>query len=864
VSGLRQALELGEPDRLPHLATVTGGYRLVLGARDLDLTRFDDLAEQGRRALGAGDAARAAQLLSEALALWRGAPAEDLPLDGDGEVVLTGLAERRLAAGEAWADASLKLGGGAELVARLRVMAAEQPLRERTCTQLMLALHGAGRTSEALDVFRALRRLMVTDLGIEPSAPTQEVHRQILAGDPGLTQLFVVPGGSAARSVVPRQLPLATPDFTGRVAELERLHSLAPAVTVAAISGTAGAGKTALAIRFGHQVADRFPDGQLFGDLHGHAEEAPVDPLRVLHRFLPAMGTAPGCVPADLSEASALYRSLLAGKRMLIVLDNAASAGQVRDLLPGSPGCLVLVTSRSRLAGLVAKDGAVPVRVGALGETESVALLGKIIGTRRVDAQPAAATAIAASCACLPLALRIAAERAAHRPGLALAWLASELADERRRLDALTVGMDGHTTVRSVFSWSYRALAPDARRMFRLLGLFPRPETGIPAAAALAGTRRDEAARLLEVLADGQLLDEVPPGGRYRFHDLLRSYAAERAEVDGDPADRAAAPRRIFAWYLHTADAADHLPVPGRLHAPLDPPPPQCDPLDFNGYDQALAWCDAEYANLIAVAHAAAAGGHDDTAWKFPVALRGFFDVRRPWADWMACARDGLAAARRAGDRTGQAWALSCLSSPYFELGTFADALRCDQEALEIYRETGDRRRESAALNNIGTNYLELHRLSDALDCFQAVLANSRSDGSTYGAGIALANLGRTYRGLGRFDDAAAAHQQALIAFRELGYRQNEASTLNSLGMTYRMWQRPEAARSCYARALEVYRQAGSRHGEAETHRDLGDLLHSTGATAEARESWRRALSLFLDLGDPGADDVHSRLARHR
>jgi len=444
-SGLRQAAELGDRDRLPHLATVPGGYQLVLGPGDLDLTLFDDLTRQGRRALGARDAGRAAQLLSEALALWRGEPAEDITLDSDSMVLLTGLAERRLAAEEAWADARLQLGGDAELVARLQVIVAEQPLRERTCGQLMLALHLAGRTPEALDAFRTLRRRMVTDLGIEPSAPLQELHRQILAGDPALTQAPMASRGPTARSVVPRQLPPAVADFTGRVAQLKQLHSLDPAVIVVTISGAAGAGKTALAIRFGHQVADRFPDGQLFADLRGHAEDTPVDPMRVLHRFLRAIGTAPDRVPSDPSEASALYRSLLAGRRMLIVLDNAASAGQVRNLLPGSPGCLVLVTSRSRLPGLVAKDGAVPVLVQPLGETESMHLLRKIIGAARVDAELAAVTVIAASCAGLPLALRIAAERAAQRPGMGLAWLADDLATERRRLDTLTLGTDGYT-----------------------------------------------------------------------------------------------------------------------------------------------------------------------------------------------------------------------------------------------------------------------------------------------------------------------------------------------------------------------------------------------------------------------------------
>jgi DNA-binding SARP family transcriptional activator/tetratricopeptide (TPR) repeat protein len=862
VSGLRQAAELGDPAQLPRLTSAYGGYRLDLEPGDLDLALFDELAAQGSHALGAGDAARAARLLSEALALWRGEPAEDIFLDGDTATVLAGLTERRLAAREAWADAKLALGSDADLIARLRVLVAEQPLRERACGQLMLSLHRAGRTAEALEEFRALRRRMSTDLRTEPSVAVQELHQRILAGDPVLIPVLTVPAGPAAARIVPRQLPADITDFTGRETHLEGLHALDPDVMVAALSGSAGAGKTALAVRFAHQVTDRFPDGQLFADLRGHAEDAPADPLRVLHWFLRALGTAPERMPAELAETSALYRSLLAGKRMLIVLDNARSATQVRELLPGSPGCLVLATSRSRLPGLIAKDGAVPVTVGPLSQAESVLLLGKILGAPRVDAQPAAADAIASSCAGLPLALRIAAERAMQRQRAGLAWLADELASEQRRLDALTAGTEGYAAVRSVFSWSYRALAPGAAQMFRLLGLSPGPDIGIPAAAALAGTDPEQTARLLEALADVHLLDEVAPGGRYRFHDLLRSYAAERAEADEDPADRAAALRRILTWYLHTADAADHRLVPGRLHVPLGQPPPRCEPPTFTGYDHALAWCDAEYANLVAAARAAARTGHDDIAWKFPVVMRGCFALRHPWADWLGCSRDGLAAARRTGDRTGEAWALSCLAIPHFELGRLEDALRYDRKALEIYQETGDRKREGATLNNIGTSYVELRRFGDALGCFRAVLSNSRADGSSYGESIALINLGRTYHMLDRFEDAATAYREALAVCRERGYRQNEARTLNNLGMTYRMWGRPAAARSCYEEGLTACRQADDRYEEAETHRALGDLLHATEATAEARESWRRALALFLDLRDPRADEVHQQLAR--
>lgn len=465
VSGLRHALRLGDERSLPQLTKEPGGYRLVLAAADLDLAVFDDLSSRGRQALDQGDTATAARLLSAALAQWRGEPAADSTLDARTCAIIESLYERRLAAEEAWADAQLALGSGADLVGRLRGLAADQPLRERVRTQLMLALYTAGRKAEALEEFRALRGRMIEELGVEPSASVQKLHQRILADDPALAT-------APAASPVPRQLPRDTCHFTGRDTELTAMEAtlcpadvMSPAITI--VTGMAGSGKTALAVHFAHLVADRFPDGQLFVDLRGHADDDPVPAAEALRRFLRALGAMD--MPGDIDEAAAMYRSLLAGKRILVLLDNAATASQVTPLLPGSPGCLVLVTSRSRLHGLVARDGGVLVSVGPLEQSESVALLRKLLGSQRVDREPSAAAAIAARCACIPLALRVAAERAVHQPQLTLAAMAAELQDERRRLDILP-SEEEDSTLRSVFSWSYRHVAPEAARMFRLLG----------------------------------------------------------------------------------------------------------------------------------------------------------------------------------------------------------------------------------------------------------------------------------------------------------------------------------------------------------------------------------------------------------
>jgi DNA-binding SARP family transcriptional activator len=665
VSGLRQSLRLTEPDVLPSLVTRPGGYELTVAPADLDMSTFEELSARGRHALDRGDPLAATRLLHAALGLWRGEPAEGIGLDQDTETVVAGLRERRLAVEEAWVRAQFALGDDRELVLRLTELAAEHPFREGLHSQLMIALYRAGRPAEALEVFQALRRRLAAELGSEPSKSVRGLHERILRGDPELTMPVRSWLGGLGQSAAPRQLPPGTAEFTGRLEYLDRLDAIGTttaAVPLVMISGAAGSGKTTLAVHWAHRRAGHFPDGQLFVDLQGHSADKPMDPAEALRRFLRGLGTAPEQVPHDEDEATALYRSLLAGKRVLIVADNAGSAGQLRPLLPGTPGCLVLVTSRSRLPGLLASSGATPVTLGPLSETEAVSLLRKLLGDARVDAEPAAAAQIAARCVYLPLAVRVAAERAAHRPRLALAGLAGELAAKHDRLDALSTGEDRDTTVRSVLSWSYRGLQPAAARMFRLLGLHPGADISIPAAAALADVSAAAAARLLEALAEVHLLEETAPG-RYRLHALLRAYAAERAAQDETPSSRDAAIARMLTWCLHTVvAAADRVLMPGRGHISLTRPPRHCEPLAFAGYEQALAWADAEHATLVGAVSQAARAGCDDIAWQLVLALGSYFELRKPWTEWIACSRTGRAAAIRAGNRRAEGWMLNALS----------------------------------------------------------------------------------------------------------------------------------------------------------------------------------------------------------
>jgi DNA-binding SARP family transcriptional activator/tetratricopeptide (TPR) repeat protein len=849
-SALRIALGLGGTGRLPGLAKGPGGYRLALAPGDLDLDVFDDLSAQGRDALARGDTVRAARLLTEALALWRGEPGADVILDGDAAAILADVAERRVAAEEAWADAQLSLGGGPDLIARLRVLVAGQPLRERARAQLMQALYQAGRKAEALAEFRALRTKMATELGIEPSALTRDLHQRILIDEPVLAPAH-------KPEMIPRQLPSDVCDFTGRDTTLAAMADLLPdtrhaaAPVVIAVTGMAGAGKTALAVHFAHLAAGGFPDGQLFVDLRGHAEAEPKSSAEALRGFLFALGVRE--VPGDTDEAAALYRSLLAGKRMIVVLDNAADAGQIRPLLPGSAGCLVLITSRSRLPGLLARDGARPVEAGPLSDAEGAALLQKILGATRVKSDPDAAAAIVERCARLPLALRIAAERAAHRPQLPLAALAGELAAEQQCLDTLTIAEDADTSVRSVFSWSYRKLAPDAARLFRLLGLHQGPDIGLPAATALAGCAAADAARLLGALADAHLLSEAE-AGRYRFHDLLRAYAAECAAADEPLASRTAALRRVLTWYLHTADAADRLLAPMRAHVPLDQTPVR--PLELADYDGALAWCDAEYPNLMAAVQTAAEAGQDAIAWKLAVALTCYLEICRPWADWVTTAQTALTAAQRAGDPRGEAWLLNQLGHPYAVLGRFDEALDCLQRALRIRRETGDLRAEGSTLNNIGMIYGELGRFEDSIRYFQNALDLAVETGDQRIESIALLNLGETHQNLAQHDEAATFYQQALRIARDNDDPMVQGIALTSLGETFVALRRPAAGRDHLTAAITAWQRVGDRKNEAETQVKLGDLLSGTGEDQAAHEHWRAAQAIFEELGDPQAHEL--------
>ncbi|QFZ19747.1 ATP-binding protein [Saccharothrix syringae] len=662
----------------------------------------------------------------------------------------------------------------------------------------------------------------------------------------------------------PRQLPARASRFVGRTRELATLLDLVAAggdeVPVLLVTGTAGVGKTALAVALAHRVRDLFPDGHLYADLRGYDGGPALTPERVLGDLLTALGVPVERVPCGVAAQAALFRSTVDGKRVLLVLDNAAGAEQVRPLLPGSPGCLVLVTSRNRLSGLVAREGAHRVALGSLSGAEAVELLRLVVGPERVDAEPAAAARLAEQCAHLPLALRIAAERVATRPHLHLADVVAEIGRDRDRLDLLAADDDGDTEIRAVFSWSYRALPEPAARVFRLLGLHAGATFDVRAAAALADVEPAAARRLLDALASVHLLDETARD-RYRLHDLLRVYAAERAAaVDGDT-ECADAVRRTLAWYLRGADAADSLLLPMRPYSvDLGPFAEVGGVMAFTGYDEALAWCEAERANLLAAAQQAAEHGYHQAAWAFGAATSAYFDLRKHWNDRIAVLLIGLASAERAGDGRGEAFMLLNLGVAYRDLRDFDRALECLDRALVLSRELGDRWTEGGVLHKLGDTHRRTRRFTEALDFLGHALALARDVGEEWGEGRVLNSLGDTCVDLGRYEEALDHYAGALAIWRRRGTDWGEGVTLTALGDTHRRLGRCDEALHCLEGALLIARKVGNRHGEAETLRTSGDVHHDLGDEATARALWHEALLIFDDLGDPQAEHLRARV----
>jgi tetratricopeptide (TPR) repeat protein/transcriptional regulator with XRE-family HTH domain len=673
--------------------------------------------------------------------------------------------------------------------------------------------------------------------------------------------------GQDVRAGVPRQLPTLAADFTGRAGELGALTQVLDAaecdtagtVVISAIGGMAGVGKTALALHWAHQAAQRFPDGQLYVNLRGFDRSgSPVSSAEAVRWFLGALGVTPDRVPASPEEQAGLYRSLLAGRRVLIVLDNAQDEQQVRPLLPACPGTLVLVTSRRQLIGLAAADGARLLSLDVLSHCEARDLLWARLGQARAAAEPEAVVQIALLCGYLPLALTIAAARAAARPQLPLAAVADELRSTPDRLRALEAG-DPAASVQAVFSWSYHQLSPDAARLFRLLGLHPGPDVTAAAAASLAGVGGPGTRKALGELVRMHLVAECSPG-RYVFHDLVRAYAADQARTMDSEASRREAVGRVMDHYVHTAQSAAIMIRQSVDPVTVVPPRPGVTPEDLADHQQAQAWLEAEHQVLLAAIALADSSGFDVHAWQIPWTLAGFLLRHGYWQENARIQGTALAAATRLADPTGQATALANLARACSELGDYEQAEAHHAASLKLYTELGDNVGQAKVLGFLALAADRQGRYAEGLSHCERALRLYRAAGHRRGEAFVLSNLGWARANLGDYEQARTISQQALALSAELGVWHIEAHAWDSLGYAEQHLGNVTAATACYEQAIHRFREFDNLPGQAQALTRLGDTHHANGELPQALGAWEQALDILVDLDGPQASEVRSKL----
>lgn len=912
VSRLRTVLE---PDRSPRtpprlLTSVGRGYALRLESARFDLAVFERECAAAESARRAGRTEEAAHRLREALRLWSGEPLAGA-VGPYAEHQRGRLAERRMSAVEALIELDLELGRHAEIVSELVALVAEHPLRERLRAQLMLAYYRCGRQAEALAVFTETRQVLVEELGIEPGAELTDLHRRILAADPSLSPAPVrlshpgghddpAPADAGPRIEMPRpaQLPAAVSDFTGRTGLVRRLLALlrgegaGEGMPVAAMSGIGGVGKTTLAVHVAHLAEDLFPDGQLYADLRGYGAE-PTAPETALVAFLRALGIPMDVIPDGLAERAALFRSLLADRRMLVLLDNARDAEQVEHLLPGSAGCAAIITSRGKLADL---PSARLIDLDVMEPEEALSLFAAVAGPERVAAERAAAMDVVAACGFLPLAVRIVAARLASRPSWTVASLVPRLADERRRLDEMKIG---NLAVSATFALGYGQLDARQARAFRLLSLPSGSGISAFAAAAVLGLSPAEAEDLIESLVDVSLV-EAPAPGRYRFHDLLKLFARRQAEEEEPPEARALALRRLLGFYLASAGAAHRLAYEGSAIA---------DTLtdlgvrghSFSSADEAVAWLSAEAEDMFAAVAQACASGEDLlAAADLLLAMEPLLESGTNQREFEQRTSALLAATRRAGERRGAMRCHYVLGRVLFGANRLAEAEEHFLAARALSEETGDRTVLGETYNALAVVAGRRRRHTEALEWFDRATQVHRELGKPAGEALASCYSARDHLGLGRPDEAIAAAEHGLAVFTELGSgagmararyhlgnvlshvgRLNEAVVHHAECLAFfrasnqRVWEQrvcyrlaatfiaagryAEAARHA-EQALTVSREITHPYGEAQSLAALGRALTGLGEIGRGRQALAKALDIFTRLGSPEADDIRALL----
>jgi DNA-binding SARP family transcriptional activator/tetratricopeptide (TPR) repeat protein len=852
VQRLRQTL--GDPTRV---LTAPTGYQVVVEPGELDLARF---RAQVVRAAATRDLFDQAELLREALAQWRGRPLVDVPSESLRSQEVPYLEEERLEALERYFDVELRLGRHAALIRQLQAVAEEHPLREQLSVQLMLALYRSGRQADAFTVFQNVKQALAEQLGVDPGADLRALHQAILTGDPSVAapppvvphSVEVVTAAPAHPRAYPRQLPPDLRDFVGREEVIERIAGLLESdattgVPLVVVSGPPGAGKTALAVRVAHELAARFPDGQLYADLRGFSNTPALTPLQVISRFLVALGVSGQHVPSSLDEVTTLYRTLLADRRVLVLLDNAAAPSQVRPLLPSTPGCAVLVTSRNELRGLTALQGSRPVNLDVLVPAQSYEVLAKIVGAARIDAEPEAAAAIAALCGHLPLALRIAAANLVARSACSVQEFAAELR-QGNLLARLAIDGDDEAAVRGAFELSYTTLPAAAARLFRLLGLVPGPDFDVDVAAALGDVPVGEAARLLDQLTAANLVGRSS-GARFQLHDLVRLYAVDRCHLEEDTASIAVATQRLYHFYLVRVDAAARLLYP--VWITLLGPAQTCGDAGarFDHSSEALVWMDQEFLNITAAITHAGAEGPTDLAWPMAEALRPYLVTQgRYRAEGLSACLAVLGAAVEAGDFRAAAAMHNTLGAVYNRHAEYQRAMWHYSEELDLHRTGGFAVGEARALIAIGNVYQAMGELDEAARHIADGLRLAKENGSRAVSCLGWLNVSFVEMLRGNLDNAENAARQALSLCDDGGGRIAEGECRSILGELLLRRGRCTEAIEEFSKARYLYLSNSVSHYEADVlgllalaHRELGDYLvaqkHAESAVRIANES---------------------------